>query len=437
MMNKKNYLNKVLDIIFGKNLSIIFFIGFLIINLYYFITNFFATFLNKGDNADEYYQYILYSFSNFSFKIFSYSSSQPYIFICSLVNVFLQSPKHSTRLVSLVFCMLLIIYFFKKIIKSKDSLLEKVYKNTLFICAIFITNQMYIGTSDFLSYFLLVSAILIILENIDSGSINLNFKQSIFIGLLFALSLATRPTSIILIAMFYASIFLVVGIKWFLSKENHLILLSAIAFFFLINFKPIVQQNRIILDVKEVPKETGVTWFQRNYLMAKFWDSKQLPRTKWVKTADVIAFKNKNPNFEFPKNQLDLLVKEPGLYFRQMVRMIAMSLYTSFRFMYLLFPLLFLGLIKSKRFGIINSINQSNQKEVVINKILIIFLFLSIIVFSFIAIKMFEFRWVIPIMILYVYFAIIYLSKFPEKFRFMIYTFSFISGILLFSKFLL
>jgi hypothetical protein len=434
-MNKVNYLNKLSATIFGKKSSILFFAGFLLINLYYFTTNFFFYFFNKVSNADEYYDTILYSFSDLSLQKISYSPSQPYIFISSFVNLFLKSPKHSTRLVSLVFCIALIIYFFKKISRLQSSLLEKLYKITLFICAIFITNQMYIGTSDFLGYVLLVFPFLIILESIDSGKINLTSKKSLVLGILLGLSIATRPTAIILIALFYGSIFLILGFKALFCRENYIILFSGLCVFFLINFFPLVQQKNVILDVKEVPKETGVTWFQRNYLMAKFWDSNKIPKTQWVSTQDVIDYKKENPNFEFPKNNIDLLVKEPGLYVRQMLRMVSKAIYTSFRFMYLLFPLLLLCLLKSKRFKVINSISENNQKDIIKNRIIIVFYFLSIVAFSFIAIKMFEFRWIVPIMILYAYFAIAYLSKFPEKARFIIYTLSFMSGILLYSLF--
>ncbi len=428
-----DYIKRFLVAISGKSLSIVFFAGFLIFNLYHFITNFFLYFLNEKSNADEYYDTNLYSFSDFSLEKFFYTPSQIYIFLSSLVNSFLDSPKHATRLVSLVVCLLLILYFIKKISALQSSLLEKLYKIVLFVSAIFITNQMYIGTSDFFSYGLLIPAFLIILESIDSGKINISLKDGFIIGLLLALSIASRPTALLLIAFFYFSIVLILGFKSVFFRENYIIFITAGCFLFLINFLPVIQQNRIVLDVKEVPKETGVTWFQRNYLMAKFWDSNQIPKTQWVSTQDVIDFKAKNPDFEFPKNHLELLIKEPGMYFRQMLRMIFMGTYSSFRFMYFLFPLLFLCFVKSKKFESLSVINSNNKNETNRNRIIVIFHLVSIVGFSFIAVKMFEFRWIIPIMIMYAYYALIYLSKLPEKARFMVYTFSFISGILFYS----
>jgi hypothetical protein len=433
-----NKLKKQLDFIFGKKLSILLFFWFLVINLYYFVSRFFLFFLNNGSNGDEYYQYNLYTVTSFSVNNVFYTPSQPFIFLSSFVDYFLRKPIISTRIVSLIVCIGLILFFIKKIkaIQS-DSSIERVYKITLFICAIFITNQMYHGTSDFLSFVFLVPPFLIILDSISLKKINLSNFLSILIGFLFAFSIATRPTAIILIGLFYCSIFLILGFKSIFCKENFIIFLSGMFFLFIINFLPIVQNQKIILDVKEVPKETGVNWFQKNYLMAKFWDSKQLPNTQWISTNEVIEFKKQNPNYDFPKNQIDLLLKEPGMYFRQMIRMFVKAMYTSYRFMYLLFPILLLSFVNNKKLKTISDINRNDTNGVIKNKIIIVFHFISIITFSFIAVKLFEFRWIIPVMILYTYFAIHYISRLPKRARFLIYNFSFLSGIILFVLFFL
>ncbi|MGV3697959.1 hypothetical protein [Flavobacterium sp.] len=431
-MTNSNNIKKISGILFGKKTSLVFFAGFLMANLFYFITNFFDFFLNKGNNADEDYQNTLYSLSDFSWHKFFYTQSQPFVFISSVVDGFLKAPKYSVRLVSLLLCAGMLAIFVKKINAIHGTLLEKIYRNALFLCAVLITSQMYMGTSDFLGYCFLVPPFLMILQSIHSGKINLTTKQSILIGLLFALSIATRPTAMMLIAFFYFTILLVLGIKSIFYKQNFTVLFAGIIAFFLINLLPIVQEQRVVLDVKEIPKATGVDWFQRNYLMAKFWDSGQIPRNQWLTTQDVIDYKTENPSFIFPKNYIDLLIKEPALYCRQMFRMVAGGMYTSFRFMLMLFPILFLCFVSNKRFGNLSYINQNNPDEVTRNKIIIVFHLLSIIFFSFIAIKMLEFRWIVPIMILYAYYSVIYLSKFPEKFRYVVYTVSFACGILLY-----
>lgn len=421
--------------LYEKNLSIFLYIVFIAFNFYYFINNFFGTFLNKNSNGDEYYEYNLYLISNITFEKIFYTPSQTYILICSFFDYFISYPRFSTRIISLVACLLLLVYFIKRINLSENYFLEKIYKSSLFTCAIFITNQMFIGTSDFLAFILIVPAFLIIIESIESNHSNLMKKQSLLVGVLFALAIATRPTSIVLILSFYMSFFLLIGIKSIFSKENGIVLIACLIALCVINFLPVVENNTIVLDIKEVPKETGVTWFQRNYLMAKYWDSNKTPNTQWVSTQEVIDFKKANPNFVFPKNNFDLLLKEPGLYLRQMVRMFVKALYSSYRFMYLLFPILFLSFVKDKRFKLISAINVQNEKEILQNKFVIIFHLISILLFSFLAVKLFEFRWVIPILFLYTFFSINYLSKFPKKVRFLIYNLSFLSGIIMYCLF--
>ena len=425
------------EFLYKKNVSIFLFIGFVVLNLYYFTSNFFNIFLNKASNGDEYYEGNLYSIATITLKKIFYTPSQPYIFISSCMNFVLDSPKMATRLVSLVVCLILIFYFLKRINSVKGTLLEKIFKSTFFICAIFITNQMFIGTSDFLSFVFIIPPFLIIIESLEKGKINLSIKQSILIGVFFAISVTTRPTSLVLLLSFYLAFIFVGGINNLLCKENFIIGITSVIVVFMINFLPLIEQNTIILDDKEIPKETGVNWFQRNYLMAKYWDSNKIPHTQWISTQEVIDFKKANPNFDFPKNQIDLLIKEPDLYLRQMIRMFVKALYTSYRFMYLLFPILFLSFIKSEKYKSISAINNENEKIIFQNKIVVVFHLLSIIVFSFLRVKSFEFRWVIPFMILYTYFSLNYLSKFPEKYRYLVYNLSFISGIVLYVFFLI
>lgn len=421
--------------IYAKITSIVIFIGFLCFNLYYFTNNFFKIFLNKFDNGDEDYQYTLYTISDVTLEKIFYTPAQPYIFITSFTNYFINIPKISTRFVSLLAGLFLFQYFIRRIISSKSTVLEKIYKSTLFICAIMITSQLFIGTSDFLAIVLIIPPFLIIIENFDFGKINLTLKQSILVGSLFAISVATRPTVLVLILAFYITFFILAGTKPLFCKENLRAFIASLIVLFMINFLPIIEQHKIILNIKEIPEATGTNWFQRNYLMAKYWDANKIPDTQWLSTQDVIDFKKENPDFVFPKNQFDLLLKEPGFYFRQMMRMFIKAMYSSYRFMYLLFPLLFLSFFSNKKFNIIGRVNSAYEKGLFQNKFVIIFHLLSIVIFSFLAVKLFEFRWVIPILILYTFFALNYLSQFSLKIRFLVYNLSFLSGIAMYILF--
>lgn len=421
----------------SKKISVVLFVGFAILNLYYFITNFIVTFLNVGSNADEYYENNLYSISNISIDKIFYTPSQLYIFISSLINVLINSPKIAVRLVSLISFFFLVFYFIKRIKINrhveKDLFVEKIYRISFFVCAICITNQMFIGTSDFLSVVFLVFAFYYVLKSINSGKIELSNKKSVIVGILLAFAVATRPTAMVLIMSFYFSILVILGFRNIFIKQNYLIGCTGLLVFITINILPIIEQNILILDVKEIPKETGVNWFQRNYLMAKFWDEGKLPNTQWIGTIEVINYKKENPNFVFPKNQIDLMIKEPGLFCRQLSRMFTKGLYTSYRYMYLLFPLMFLSFFRRNKYLNFLKIdkNEIDHSES-INKILVVFHLTSIVLFSFLAVKLLEFRWLIPSLILYTFFSITYLSNFSVKVRYLIYNASFLSGIVLY-----
>jgi hypothetical protein len=426
-----------LAFLYSKKTSVVLFIGFVILNLYFFIKNFCIIFFNVGSNADEYYENNLYSISNISIDKIFYTPSQPYVFLSSLVNSLINSPKIAVRFVSLISCVFLLFYFIKRIkinrCVEEDILLERTYGLSFFVCAIFITNQMFIGTSDFLSVVFLVFALFHILKSINSGKIELSNKKSIVVGVLLALAVATRPTAMVLIMSFYFSILVILGFQNIFIKQNYLIGFTGLLVFIIINIFPVIEQSTVILDVKEVPKETGVNWFQRNYLMAKFWDEGKIPNTQWIGTIEVINYKKENPDFVFPKNQFDLMVKEPGLFFRQLSRMFIKGLYTSCRYMYLLFPLMFLAFIKKNKYLNIIQISKSETSNSESrNRVLVVFHLTSIVLFSFLAIKLLEFRWLIPSLILYTFFSINYLSNFSKNVRFLIYNASFLSGIVLY-----
>jgi hypothetical protein len=426
-----------LKFFYSEKLSVFLFVVFAISNLYFFSKNFFTVFLNKGSNGDEYYDNNLYSFSTFSIDKLFYTPSQPYIFISSIISEMLNSPIMAVRSVSILSCLFLLLYFIKRIknniVAENDSLLETTYKISFFVCAIFITNQIFIGTSDFLSVVLLVLVFYYVLNSIKFGKIELKIKKSVFVGILLAFAIATRPTVMVLIICFIFSLLVILGLKNTFCNQNFIIAITAFLTFFLINFLPLIEENKVILDIKEVPVTTGVNWFQRNYLMAKFWDANILPTTKWVSVQDVIDFKKQNPNFVFPKNQLELLITEPSLFSRQLVRMFIKGTYTSYRFMYMFFPLLFLTFLKTNRYWNLLSLkNEELEQFNSQNKIIIITHFTSIIFFSFLAVKMLEFRWLIPSLIIFMFYSINFLSLFTKKVRFLVYNISFFSGIVMY-----
>lgn len=429
MILKKYFANKVV--------SLILFSLFLILNLKYIGECFFTVFLNSGFNADEYYMKILYSISDFSLEKFSSTPSQPYVFLSSIVNFFLDDNKMATRFVSLFFCFLLLVYLFRKTNLENVSKLEKIFQYVFLFCLSLISSQCFVGTSDFLQWVLIIFGFQIILKTLESDNKS-SFNHILSGGFLLGLAICVRPTTLVILFAFIVSLFVFYKGDFFRNKSIYLIGLLSILVVCIVNSYPLITEQKLVLDVKEIPQSSGTSWFEMNYLMAKKWDANEIPRTQWLSHIDVIKFKKENPTAFIPKNHLDLLLHEPKLYCKQMVRMFVMASYSNFRYMFVFFPLLFVIFINrkagfykkyAKQFFEDESDNDfRNQKVVLLTHLL------SIIIFSFLAIKLFETRWVFPTMLLYLFYSLQLLNYFKKEVRFLVYNISFILGILFFIK---
>lgn len=418
--------------------KVAFFLGtlFLFFNLQYFYKNFYEVFLNGGFNADEYYMKILYGISDFSLEKFSSTPSQPYVLLSSIANLFLQDNKMSTRFVSLFFCFFFLVYLFRIIQLTKVSKFEKTFQYVFLFCLTLISSQCFVGTSDFLQWVLIIFSFQIILKTFEAGKSN--FYEALKGGVLLGLAICVRPTTLVILFSFVLSLILFYKSSFFRNRSIYLTGIVSIIVVGVINFYPLVTEQKLVLDVKEIPKSIGASWFEMNYLMAKKWDANEIPRTQWLSHLDVVRFKKENPTAFIPKNYLDLLIHEPKFYSKQMIRMFAMANYSNFRYMFLFFPLLFVIFVDRKSMFFKRNINQFLEDETYTDfrnhKVILLTHFLSIISFSFLAIKLFETRWVFPTMILYLIYSLQFLNYFKKEVRVLVYNLSFILGILFFLK---
>ncbi|WP_169051720.1 glycosyltransferase family 39 protein [Flavobacterium sp. H122] len=401
---------------------------FTICNLIYLVQSIRLQLLNKECNGDEYYYENLYRLDQISLEKITSIPSQIYVFISSIFNFFINDSILSTRIVSVVSAVLFLFFvynfFFKRL------LIDSVEKSILFIffgSIIFITRNCFIGTSDFMSICLLFITLWQLIEFFENEKA-FNSKKMLLIGAILGISITVRPTVLLVYLVFSISLLFFKKYRLVITyklKELFLIAFSSLFLIILINLYPVIHEHKIVLDVKEIPKETGVNWLQRNYLMAKFWDNGSLDKGNWLSTQDVIDYKMKNPNAFIPKDNFEILMQEPGLYARQMTRMFVKANYTYFRFMYLFFPILWLIF-----FPVFKKNNLSKETDKY--KLIILTLFLSTLFFSFMAIKMFEPRWVVAILLVYALFSIEYLIKFKQEKRYLVYSISSVLGIIMF-----
>lgn len=401
--------------------------AFLLVNLILQFHFFNYFFLNPNGNGDETgYVYVVSNLKSFDLLHISSLNAQPFAFVCFFFNQIFDNPKFTIRFVSLISSLLSFTFVINYYQKNKfcklvgdNKFINNLVLFSLFFGIFFIASNHFVGSSDAFSVALAVPGFILLTENL------LNNKRHHFllIGLLFALSFTSRPTFIFVLVAYLIS-FAVFFPKQIFSRKLILVGLSFVFFTSLINFSPLLNSGKLILDVKEIPKELGTSWFEMNYLMAKKWDAGEIPNTQWLSAYDVIAFKKQNPDFVFPKNHLDILKNDTGLFFRQMARMFILAMYSSFRYMYFLFPfLLFYAFFKKKR---------ENHLELKKAYFTVSFYFISLLLFMVYAFKLMEFRWMNILLVFYTFYAIDFSKGISKEKRIVLFNSVFVVGILFF-----
>jgi hypothetical protein len=413
-----------MKLLYNNKLYSFIFILFVIFSLIASINILKKYLLNTGFNGDEYYLNNIYNLKDLTFEKITSLPSQLYILFASIVDHFLHNPKLSTRLISFLFFLLILIYFGFKIKKLNTRNFVKVQFFLILLFVLTLTRQPFIGTSDFSAYFFLIILIIELNECFFKDS-EMSIQKMFILSFFLASSIITRPTVIVILIVYLFSLIYIFRGKIFKFRLVNIIPIISIFFIILMNFGSLKNNGCIILDVKEVPKNEGTNWLERNYLMAKFWDEDKIPKSKWLSSEEVLEYKRKNPSAFIPKSNLDLMINEPRLYIKQMIRMFISANYTMFLYINV-FYLITIYIIFKKSNQNKSFFNQNNSFELIDkNRIkLILFLFyLSVIFFSFLAVKLFEFRWVIPIMIVLVWSIFVILTKLKDRFVKIIFIF--------------
>jgi hypothetical protein len=362
---------------------------------------------------------------NFPLALISKSISQPYIFISSFFNFFIENAIFSIRIVSLISGVVLLAflcnYFEKK--KFIEFIPGKKYLNkfivfNIFFSVLFMMHNHFIGAPDVLSVafglpgFILLTRVLV----------NQKRQKLWLIGLLFALSFTSRPTFLVVLTAYLFSVVLIYG-KQLFSKPLIMVGLFFVVFTGIINFYPLKDQGKLILDIKEIPKEEGTTWFEMNYVTAKKRDSGEFTRSRWSTSKEVVEFKKQNPD-AFPQNHFDIIRNDTGLFFRQMTWMFIVSMYSSFRYLYLLFPFLLIYPFYKKK--------KEDKTAIKIVYFTLIFYFSSLLLFMVFAFKEMEFRWMYMPMLFFTIYSLDLTKNISVNKRLLLFNGIFALGILFF-----
>jgi hypothetical protein len=118
------------------------------------------------------------------------------------------------------------------------------------------------------------------------------------------------------------------------------------------------------------------------------------------------------------------MVNDTGMFTRQLLRLFGTSMYSSFRYMYVLFPFL-----------IVFPFLKKKEEDLVVNKTVyftLSFYFISLLIFIIIAIKLMEFRWMHIAIVFYAFYTINATKTISENKRVLLFNSVFVVGILFF-----
>lgn len=402
-------------------------VGFLLVNLalqYMFCGDYF---LSPNANGDENgYTFLVAGIENFDLRFFSRTNAQPFIFMAYLFNLVFDDARFSVRFTSLAVCSLSLGFVCWYYLKYKfthfvqgSATLNKFIAVSILFAVYFILSLQYSGASDGFSMAFAIPGLLLLTQVLLYGKRH----NLILIGFLLAISFTSRPTFLLMMLGFLFSLLLFFPKRVF-SKKLIATGLVFCLFTGLINIVPVLESKRIVLDVKEIPKEVGTSWFEMNYLMAKKWDSGELPNTQWLSSTDVMQYKKENPDFVFPKNMFEVAISEPGLFFRQLLRMTGISMYSSLRYLYFLFPfLLVYPLVKRK------DADPADTRKVYFTVGLY---FITLFIFMCYVLKLMEFRWMQLCLVLYAFYALDFSKGITPQRRILLFNAVFLAGILFF-----
>lgn len=282
-------------------------------------------------------------FYNLSLTLFSYFTNDiewSFIILNSLSHIFL-----------LVFG----IYLLKKIDFKKD-----IYFYILVgLFSLFILNQNYFSSASndaFQAVFILLIFNFLIFKIYKSQKL-INF---IFVGILTAICLATRPTAIFVIALIVYGLFV-----WLKNKEQKkekvllklFVLFASFFVFTLIFHYPSIKEKKTLSFYDKRPSDISENWVQRNYLGWKKIEQGKEPLNRdaiWMNTKFEVVkqYLKENGENSLPKSFSQVIKKDPILVFKITIYNLAYSTLRLIRFWGFLLVFMVLPFFKIKKIGL-------------------------------------------------------------------------------------
>ena len=248
-------------------------------------------------------------------KAISDGASITYLVISYFLNIVIDSPLFSLKITSLItgISMFLFLYFFNlKFLKIAKPLKQPLFLWLIYLFVIQTTffagiNDILLdlfGTLLFISFFIRIKS---------------NTLKVVLFGLFIALALATRKMAIIYSFSFFSMfvLFAIIdkGHEIFNFKNGIIIFISFGCFFTLLNFYPLIKNNKFSFDDKVLKGE--VNWAQWDYHNALLIDQGKQNRFTHVNIEETKKYMEEHGKNSLPSTFLEMVYFDPLFTFKE------------------------------------------------------------------------------------------------------------------------
>jgi hypothetical protein len=196
----------------------------------------------------------------------------------------------------------------------------------------------------------------------------------------------TREMAIIYLPLIIGFLILIVVFKKFRASDLIVVSISAL-FWITLNIPAIIQHGSISYDNKNMPKQYGITWPQRQYLSQLYANQGIIPEFSHVSWEETRSYLEKNGIDSLPPTTFKSLTHDIKLTWKEFWKDLLFLLYSGFRQV---------GMAAFLPFLVFLVPGPNNQTL----KILGLGQLLQMLIFSFIIISYIEIRWLTPVFIL-------------------------------------
>lgn len=211
----------------------------------------------------------------------------------------------------------------------------------------------------------------------------------------------TREMAIIYLPLLIGMTLVIFKSRKFKAKEI-IIVMGSVLFWIILNIPSIAHNGTLGFDNKNMAKQNGITWPQRQYLSQLYANQGLIPEFSHVSWEETRTYLDKNGSDSLPATTFESLTYDINLTWKEFWKDLAYLVYSGFRQVGIVVLLpFFVFLISNKKDQALRMIGLGQL--------------LQMLIFSVIIISYIEIRWLAPVFILGVLGLDLLIKNQPEK----------------------